>query len=181
MPPLPSNNSTNQHVNRPSTGSVTGENAYLKKRQNPSVRKTSGRKAAKIRDNMTQDINDFLSRIQTDYEFYLVFRQNPQAALGPYRLSAQERAVLSEAGVDVGNPQLPLSARLLNTIKTFGGAPSCKICPIRFLSLELSDFDAAVAVARPEVKQSLAQLHDAGSVDDRLAVLETLMKYVGYA
>jgi hypothetical protein len=180
MPPLPSNNSTNQHVNRPSTGGVTGENAYLKKRQNPSVRKTSGRKAAKIRDNMTQCINDFLSRIQTDYEFYLLFRQNPQAALVPYHLSAQERAGLSESDDDVGNPRLPLRARLLNTIKTFGRA-SCPISTTHFLVPELSDleFDAAAAVARAEVKQSLAQLRDAGSVDDKLAVVETLMKRIG--
>jgi hypothetical protein len=134
----------------------------------------------KARDNMTQGLNDFLSRIQTDYGFYLLFRQNPQAALGPYHLSAQEIAVLSESGVDVGNPRLPLRTRLLNAIKTFGGAPSWKIFTTHFLVPELSDleFDAAAAVARAEVKQSLAQLRDAGSVDDRLAVLETLMKQI---
>jgi hypothetical protein len=130
---------------------------------------------------MTQCLNDFLSRIQTDYEFYLLFRQNPQAALGPYHLSARERAILSESGVDVGNPQLPLRARLLNTIKMFVGAPGCRIVSHFFLSPELKDFDAAVVIARPEIKQSLAQLRDGGSVDDRLAVLETLMKHIGYA
>jgi len=133
------------------------------------------------RNEMTPGLSDFLSRIQTDYGFYLLFRQNPQAALGPYHLSTQEIAVLSESGLDVGNPQLPLRARLLNTIKTFGGAPCCKIRTINFVSLELGDFDAAVAVARPEIKQSLAKLRDAGSVDDRLAVLETLMKHIGGA
>jgi hypothetical protein len=128
---------------------------------------------------MTQGLNDFLSRIQTDYEFYLLFRQNPQAALVPYHLSAQERAGLSESDDDVGNPRLPLRARLLNTIKTFGRA-SCPIRTTHFLVPEPSDleFDAAAAEARAEVKQSLAQLRDAGSVDDRLAVLETLMKHI---
>jgi hypothetical protein len=122
---------------------------------------------------MTQGLNNFLSRIQTDYEFYLLFRQNPQAALGPYHLSAQEKAALSESDVDVGNdPRLPLRARLLNI-----GI----IWRTHFSAPELGDlgFDAAVAVERIEIKQSLAQLRDAGSLNDRLAELETLMKYIG--
>jgi hypothetical protein len=128
----------------------------------------------KTRDNMTQGLNKFLSRIQADYEFYLLFRQNPQAALGPYHLSAQERAALSESGVDVGNdPRLPLRARLLNQGRITSNT--------HFLAPELGDlgFDAAAAVARAEIKQSLAQRRDAGSFNDRLAVLETMMKHIG--
>jgi hypothetical protein len=124
---------------------------------------------------MTQGLSDFLSRIQTDYGFYLLFRQNPQAALGPYPLSAQERTVLSESGVDVGNdPRLPLRARLLNT-----GTNTTSLR--HFLVPELGDlgFDATAAVARVEIKRSLTQLSDAGSLNERLAVLETLMKYIG--
>jgi hypothetical protein len=128
----------------------------------------------KTRDNMTQGLNKFLSRIQTDYEFYLLFRQNPQAALGPYDLSTQERAALSESGVDVGSdPRLPLRASLLNLGRTTVNT--------HFLAPKLGDlgFDAAAAVARAEIKQSLAQRRDADSLNDRLAVLETLMKYIG--
>jgi hypothetical protein len=125
------------------------------------------------RNQMTPDLNDFFSRIQTDYEFYLLFRQNPQAALSPYHLSAQERAALSESGVDVGNdPRLPLRKRPLNTLP---------IWRIHFSVPEAGDleFDAAAAVDRAEIKQSLAQLRDAGSLNERLAVLETLMKDIG--
>jgi hypothetical protein len=123
---------------------------------------------------MTQDLNNFLSRIQTDYEFYLLFRQNPQTALGPYHLSAQKRAALSESDVDVGNdPRLPLRARLLNIARVTGNT--------YFLPPELGDsgFDAAAAVDRAEIKRSLALIRDVGSLNDRLAVLETLMKYIG--
>jgi hypothetical protein len=122
---------------------------------------------------MTQGLNNFLSRIQTDYGFYLLFRQNPQAALGSYRLSAREEAALSEAGVDVGNdPRLALRGKLLNLVF---------IWRTHFSANELGDleFDAAVAVGRAEIKQSLARLGYAGSLDDRLAVLETLMKHIG--
>jgi hypothetical protein len=116
---------------------------------------------------MTQGLNKFLSRIQTDYEFYLLFRQNPQAALGPYHLSTQERAALSESDVDVGSdPRLPLRARPLLIVRIWTNTFSS------------AGFDAAAA-ARVEIKQSLAQLRDAGSLNDRLAVLETLMKDIG--
>jgi hypothetical protein len=124
---------------------------------------------------MTPGLNDFFSRIQTDYGFYLLFRQNPQEALGPYHLSAQERAALSESGVDVGNdPRLPLRPRFL----PHGTSPTT-----HYLAPEPGDLgsDAAAAVTRTEIKRSLAQLRDAGSLNDRLAVLETLMKYIGWA
>jgi hypothetical protein len=124
---------------------------------------------------MTQGLNDFLSRIQTDYGFYLLFRQNPRAALGPYHLGTQERAALTESGVDVGNDlRLPLRPRLL---------PHSTSTTIHYLAPELSElgFDAAAAVRRTKIKRSLAQLRDAGSLDDRLAVLETLMRYIGWA
>jgi hypothetical protein len=123
---------------------------------------------------MTQGLNDFLSRIQTDYEFYLLFRQKPQAALCPYHLSAQERAALSESNVDVGNDlRLRLRRRLLNTLRTGGDH--------HYVAPELGDleFDAAAAVGRAEIKRSLVQLRDPGSLNDRLAVLESLMKYIG--
>jgi hypothetical protein len=123
---------------------------------------------------MTHGLNNFLLRIQCDYEFYLLFRQNPQAALVPYHLSAQERAALSESRVDVGNdPRLPLRKRLLNTGRTTAHT--------HFVAPELGDsrFGEAAAVAETEIKRSLVQLRDAGSLNDRLAVLEALMKYIG--
>ena len=43
------------------------------------------------------NLNDFLSRIQTDHAFYLEFRRNPEEALAPYGLSAEERAALTES------------------------------------------------------------------------------------
>jgi hypothetical protein len=123
---------------------------------------------------MTQGLNDFLSRIQTDYEFYLLFRQNAEAALGHYHLSAQVRAALSESGIDVGNdPRLRLRERLLNQMRTGGDRHYSAPEPGNL------EFDAAAAVARAEIKRSLAQPRDADSLNDRLAVLETLMKYIG--
>jgi hypothetical protein len=122
---------------------------------------------------MTPGLNNFLSRIQTDYGFYLLFRQNPNEALGLYHLSAQERAALSESSVDVGNdPRLPLGPAAL---------PHSTSTTVHCLAPESGDleFDAAAAVALPELKHSLAQLRHASLLNDRLLVLEAVMKYIG--
>ena len=49
------------------------------------------------------NLNDFLSRIQTDHAFYLEFRRNPEEALEPYELSAEERAALTESREQLRN------------------------------------------------------------------------------
>jgi hypothetical protein len=41
---------------------------------------------------------DFVSRIQTDYAFYLQFRQNPREALASYKLSSEEQASVTAGG-----------------------------------------------------------------------------------
>jgi hypothetical protein len=41
---------------------------------------------------------DFVSRIQTDYAFYLQFRQKPQEALAAYQLSSEEQASVTAGG-----------------------------------------------------------------------------------
>src|SRR5258708_10362048 len=52
-------------------------------------------------------LNDLLSRIQTDYGFYLqicvllTFQKSPHAALAPYKLSSEERIALTESGAQL--------------------------------------------------------------------------------
>ncbi len=50
------------------------------------------------------NLNDFLSRIQADHTFYLQFRQDPEEALAPYELSAEERTAVTESREQLWTP-----------------------------------------------------------------------------
>src|SRR6266446_6164686 len=95
-----------------------------------------------------QNLTDLLSRIQTDYAFYVLFKRSPIEALAPYELSAEERATLTESG-----PQI--SAWLGPKMPTLTGTKN-------FVSLGSTDleFDPAAALRRLEVKQTVAQICD---------------------
>jgi hypothetical protein len=114
-----------------------------------------------------QNFDDFLSRIQTDHTFYLQFRQNPEEALAPYQLSAEERAALTES-------REQLRARL--------GQPDSywKIsCTHALLRSDERGFDVAAALARPEVQNIIGQIRKERRHADRLTPVLALMEQIG--
>lgn len=122
-------------------------------------------------------LNDFLSRIQTDYAFYLQFRQNPQEALGPYELSVEERATLAES-----DPQLPGSGTLLNrtSFTTDLGWSHTDLAWIHIRQTVRTDFDfdLETVLGRSEVQQAVMQIRGASSHTDRLAAVLTLIGHI---
>jgi hypothetical protein len=113
------------------------------------------------------NLNDFLSRIQTDHTFYLQFRQVPEEALAPYELSAEERTALTESGEQ-------LRARLgqLNSYwKTS--------CTHALLGSGELGFDVAEALGRSEVKNAIGQVRRASTHADSLTPVLALMEQIG--
>jgi hypothetical protein len=114
-----------------------------------------------------QSLNDLLSRIQTDYAFYVLFKTRPLEALAPYELTAKERATLTESG-----PQV--SAFLGPKMPTLTGTKN-------FVSLGSTDleFDPAAALKRPDVQRTVAQICDASTPTDKSAAVLVLMEQIG--
>jgi hypothetical protein len=110
------------------------------------------------------DLNDFLSRIQTDHAFYGQFLTGPEETLAAYDLSAEERAALLEPGAQ-------LSAILKQTLHFF-------VKTTHYLSLEPEDveFDLASSIARPEVQQAIDQIRSASDRDERLIAVSNLIQ-----
>jgi hypothetical protein len=113
------------------------------------------------------NLNDFLSRIQTDYAFYLQFRKNPEEALGSYELSAEERAALTGSG-----EQLRVRLGQLNSYwKTS--------CTHALLGSGELGFDVAAALGRSEVKKAIGQVRRASTRADSLTPVLALMEQIG--
>jgi hypothetical protein len=113
------------------------------------------------------NLDDFLSRIQTDHTFYLRFRQNPEEALGPYELSAEERAALTESGEQ-------LRARL--------GQPDSywKLsCNYVLLGSGEHEFNVTAMLGRSEVKNTIDRIREARTYADRLAPVLALVDQIG--
>lgn len=128
------------------------------------------------------NLNDLLSRIQTDYEFYLRFRKNPQETLTRYELSVEERATLTEGGAR-------LWAHLKQTMPTtqtyqswnLSETPQSRLSPTTETAVARiadSEFDPEV-VRRSEVNQTLAQIQGANAHVDRMQQVLTLIEEVG--
>jgi hypothetical protein len=112
-------------------------------------------------------LDDFLSRIQTDYAFYLQFRQNPGEALTDYDLSADERDALTGSGLE-------LSARLGQTILSLTSTKN--VVALGLAELELN---VTTALARPQVQQVIDKIREADTPDGRLTAISTLMEHIG--
>jgi len=137
------------------------------------------------------DLNDFLSRIQTDHEFYFWFRKSPEEVLAAYELSTEERAALSEPSRQLwdhlgsigqdpestnstpghgteANSQDPLTWRLRTTqIWSLDTDQSASVEP---------QFDQEVALERPEVRRLVSQVNAARMPDDRLTAVSALIE-----
>lgn len=124
------------------------------------------------------DLTDFLSRIQTDYAFYLQFRQNPDVALAAYELSSEDRAAVTEF-----DPKLSHSGTLPDRkiFTTDLGWTHTDLAWIHVRQTEQSDLDLNVEVPRrrSEVEQAVVQIRGASTHTDRLAAISTLMEYIG--
>ena len=114
-----------------------------------------------------QNFDDFLSRIQIDHTFYLQFRQNPEEALAPYELSAEERAVLTES-----REQLRARLGQLNSYwKTS--------CTHALLGSDEPQFNVGAALGRPEVQNTIGEIRRATTDGDGLAPVLALMEQIG--
>jgi hypothetical protein len=112
-------------------------------------------------------LNDFLSRIQTDYSFYLQFQNSPQEALASYELTAEQRAALTESDPQLSG-HLRQSASPLHT-------------STNFLPLESAEreFNPEAILKRTEVQQAVAQIRGTGAHTDRLMPILFLMEEIG--
>jgi hypothetical protein len=114
------------------------------------------------------NLNDFLSRIQTDRTFYLQFRQDPEEALAPYELSAEERTAVTES-------REQLWTRV-------GRSSSCwkyYSCNYVLLGSGELEFNAAAAYGRPEIRNTIGEIRMATADQDRLPPVLVLMEQIG--
>jgi hypothetical protein len=112
-------------------------------------------------------LNDFLSRIQTDYEFYLQFRKSPQEALTPYELSAEERSALTGSCAMLWD-YFRASVFPLGTSHNIVALGSDKV-----------EFNADAALSQPEVQRSIAQINDSGPHPDKSSAILGLVEQIG--
>jgi hypothetical protein len=113
------------------------------------------------------NLNDFLSRIQTDHAFYLQFRQNPEEALGSYELSAEERTTLTKS-----------RERLWECL----GQPNSywkSSCNYVLLESGELEFDIDAALGLPEVQSNIGEIWTATMDRDRLKPVLALMEQIG--
>jgi hypothetical protein len=113
------------------------------------------------------NLNDFLSRIQTDHTFYFQFRQDPEGALGPYELSAEERAALTESREQLWTRL----GRVTSYWKT-----GCNYVLLESGELE---FDATTALGRPEIRNTIDEIRMASVDRDRLTSVLALVEQIG--
>jgi hypothetical protein len=135
-----------------------------------------------------QGLNDFLSRIQTDHEFYFLFRKSPQEALAAYELSSEERAGLTESGAQLRPfgwsaepPGSATRAGIADSRAAFWWTIHTETWRMNFdYSMPAdSKFNSEAALARPEVRRTVAEIHNASTDSDRLAAVLGLMEYIG--
>jgi hypothetical protein len=143
-----------------------------------------------------QDLSAFLSRIQTDYEFYLQFQRNPQEAVAKYELSAEEKAALTQSEEELSlrlgrimqfNSSAEATTQI--SIARLGSAgaggfdghafetPTTQTSQV-LLSGKV-EFDTANALSRLEVRQTVAQIRSADTQVDRFVPVLALMGQIG--
>jgi hypothetical protein len=113
------------------------------------------------------NLDDFLSRIQTDHAFYMQFRQNPEEAVTPYELSAEERVVLSQ-------PREQLWKRVGRSSSYW--KTNCSHLLLGSAELE---FSAAAALGRPEIRNTIDEIHKANMEGERLTSVLALIEQIG--
>jgi hypothetical protein len=113
------------------------------------------------------NLNDFLSRIQTDHNFYSQFRENPEEALASYQLSAEERAAVTES-----REQLWERLGQLNSYWKTN-------CGHSLLGSGESEFNVAVTLARPEVQVKIDEIRQATMDSDWQKPVLSLLEQIG--
>jgi hypothetical protein len=132
------------------------------------------------------NLDDFLSRIQTDHAFYLQFRQNPEEALAGYELSSEELASLITRGRQLWSQLgqfLPSAESLGPSSRTDFGFDQALKTNIAWIRIRQSgsgslDFSPEVVLRKPEVQQAISRIRGAGAHEDRVAAVLTLLEYV---
>jgi hypothetical protein len=112
-------------------------------------------------------LNDFLSRIQTDYSFYLEFRQSPQETLAPYELSSEERAALIESRPELWD-------HLERTVFTLTTSHN-----IVALGSENLEVNTDAVLSQSKIGQTIAQIRNASTHSDRLTAVSALIEHIG--
>jgi hypothetical protein len=136
---------------------------------------------------------DFLSRIQTDYAFYLQFRKSPQEALAPYELASEEQAALTQSG-----PQLwanigrltPGAESLSPDVEGSAAAPPSPAFSWRIATTNIGrvhipgpgsvdlEFQAAAELRRLEVQQAITEIRRASTLTARLSPVLNLIQHL---
>ena len=141
------------------------------------------------------NLNNFLSRIQTDYAFYLQFQNSPEEALTPYELSSEERSALIEVGLQLWNrlkqfmpcPNLPDRGSEADVSSAQSSGSNWSISPLSTATTHyvLPDGSADLGLgpeallARPEIQQTISKIRRSSAQSDRLASVLALMEHIG--
>jgi hypothetical protein len=109
------------------------------------------------------NLDDFLSRIQTDHTFYSHFRQNPEEALKAYELCGEERALIESPEQLWERPgQLDSHWKTsCNCVLLETGEPGFNIC---------------TALAGPEVQNTISEICKADANNDRFRSVLVLVE-----
>jgi hypothetical protein len=137
------------------------------------------------------DLNELLSRIQTDYEFYLEFERNPQQTLKRFELSAEEKAALTESAGQFSSTL----GTIMPGLNPFAATTQTSCTQIResrlaepeftpttqtaLARIAESEFDPTTALKRSEVNETIAEILAANADADRLAPMLALMEEIG--
>jgi hypothetical protein len=112
-------------------------------------------------------LEDFLLRIQNDYEFYFQFRQDPEKVLASFQLTPEERTAVS------GSDRQPWEhVERSSSYWKIG-------CNYVMLESEELEFSAAAALGRPGVQHTIDKIRGASSTDQRLTPVLALMEQIG--
>jgi hypothetical protein len=134
-------------------------------------------------------LNDFLSRVQTDYEFYLQVRKNPQEALKHYELGTEERAALTGTGGQLWDLLRQIVAieesRGACTHGDPDGSGKWKIYTTQtwWASIDPDgsagrEFNHESVIELREVRETVDQICAASTHPDRLAAVSALIEHI---
>jgi hypothetical protein len=134
-------------------------------------------------------ITDFLSRIQSDYRFYLRFREDPEEVLKLYELSSKERLALTVPGLqlwhhighlisDAESPGAEISKGPVEAVKWRSYTTQSGCVNIDLAKSAELYFNVETVLERPEVQHAIAEIRAANTHNDRLAAVTALVEQI---
>ena len=133
------------------------------------------------------DIDQVLTRIETDFDFYLAVHGDAQRALAQFKLSRDELEAFTNAGRPLWNLVLRQRARGRTNDVPDGGLPPPPP-PFTVNYSSPTDFepwrgdreaDLTALRADPAVQTAIRTVHDTKTLPTRIAALAQLMEQIG--